>query len=75
MDRLRPLEVNCGWEARVQGECGIEFSDDLMTWMRFEFRQRGINRITGEPVMCTEFVPHAGTRREFMLEYRAKLEE
>ena len=32
----------------MQGECGIEFSDDLMTWLRFEFRQRGINRITGE---------------------------
>ena len=46
-----------------------------MTWMRWEQRVRGKSRETGEPVMCMEFVPHTGTRAEFMEEYIAKFEE
>jgi hypothetical protein len=36
---------------------------------------RGKSRETGEPVMCMEFVPHTGTRAEFMEEFIAKFEE
>ena len=46
-----------------------------MTWMRWEKRERSKDKETGEPVMCMEFVPHIGTREEFMEEFIAKFEE
>ncbi len=42
--------------------------------MRWEQRERGNNKETGEPSMCLEFVPHVGTRREFMEEFQAQYE-
>ncbi len=71
---LRPTIHHCGWRARCP-RCPIEYSKTLMTWMRWEQRERGKNRETGEPIMCMEFVPYTGTREEFMEEFIAKFEE
>ena len=55
----------CGWRVRNE-RCPVEWSNALMTWMRWEQRVRGKSRETGESVMCMEFVPHTATRAEFM---------
>jgi hypothetical protein len=63
-------EHKCGWKVAVADECNVEYRDAPWMWMRWEPRLRGINRETGEPVMCMEWVPHLGTRAEFMKEFR-----
>ena len=70
----RPPEKKCGWSAQILHECSVEYSDALWTWHRWEWRERGKNRETGESVLCIEFVPHIRTRREYMIEFRAKYE-
>jgi hypothetical protein len=65
----------CGWHVKVPKLCPVEYSTEkLLTWHRWEQRERGKNRDTGEPIMCSEFVPHIGTRAEFMWEFREQFE-
>ena len=64
----------CGWDVRIPKECPVEYSDALWSWHRWEQRERGKNRETGEAVTSMEFVPHIGTRAEFMREYRREFE-
>jgi len=72
---FRPEKVHCGWHVK-NPRCEVEWSTtEKITWMRWEQRERGKNRETGEAVMCAEFVPHTGTRAEFMEEFVAKFEE
>ncbi len=70
----QPGDVLCGWRVRTES-CPVEWSNALITWMRWEQRIRGKSRETGESVMCMEFVPHTGTRAEFMKEFIAKFAE
>ena len=64
----------CGWDVRITKECPVEYSDAPWSWHRWEQRERGKNRDTGEAITCMEFVPHIGTRAEFMREYRREFE-
>jgi hypothetical protein len=67
-------EHKCGWKVAVQDACKVEYGDVLWTWMRWGPRLSNKNRETGEPVMCMEWVPHLGTRAEFIKEFREQFE-
>jgi len=63
----------CGWGAKRGSRCVVEYSEvDWYTWMRWELKLRGKSRKTGEPVYAFEWVPHKGTRAEYMGELEAR---
>ena len=64
----------CGWAAKTSPSCMVECSDAPFWWKRWEPRETGRNRETGQSAMTMEFSPVSGTRKEFMAEFGAKLE-
>ena len=57
----------CGWQNVFGADCPVEASDASFTWNRWEQRLRGENE-EGKKFYSDEWVPHTGTRREFIAE-------
>lgn len=63
----------CGWLNVFGGHCPIEATNDAFTWHRWEPRLRGTND-EGKDFYSDEWVPHKGTRCEFLEEIRHAVE-
>lgn len=66
--------TRCGVEAKYP-KCPVENTEDKYWWSRWQPRETGVSRETGEPIFQMEFVPCCGTRAEFLEEYSAKFTE
>ena len=56
----------CGWHQT----CPTENSDNLYEWHRWEEVEYKIDEETGKPKTQIDFVPHRGTRKDFMGEFK-----
>lgn len=63
----------CGWLNVFGGQCPIEATNDTFTWHRWEPRLRSTND-DGKDYYSDEWVPHKGTRREFLEELQFAVE-
>jgi hypothetical protein len=66
--------VRCGFETKYP-KCPVEHTEDKYWWSRWQPRETGVSRETGEPIFQMEFVPCCGTRAEFLEEFSAKFTE
>lgn len=64
----------CGWEHVFGHDCPVESSDDLMDWWRWEPKLRSENA-EGKKFYSDEWVPHRGTRAEFLRELRTAIKD
>ena len=68
-----PLEA-CGWEHVFNADCPIDCSDDPFQWWVWRPMPRGVDE-AGKTTFSPEWMPHRGTRREFVIEFRSKARE
>lgn len=64
----------CSWENVFGKDCPVEASSDKFTWYRWEPRHRSTNA-EGKKFYSDEWVPHEGTRAEFIKELRAAIKD
>lgn len=69
---LREDDGACCGIAKRFPVCDVDNSDVMMKWFRWVPMERGKDS-SGAPYTCMEFVPHTGTRAEFLQEFREKL--
>lgn len=67
------MAIRCGWGLKYPN-CPVEHTEDTYWWQRWEPRETGVNKETGETNYSPEFVPCKGTRAEFLVEYQAQFE-
>ena len=65
----------CGFDRVFRQPCPMENNDEAMTWWRWEKRQRGVKKDSGEAFYSLEWVPHHGTRKEFWAEFLPALRD
>ena len=72
--RGQPTPGACGWEHIFGKDCPVEASSDKFTWRRWEPKLRSENA-EGKKFYSDEWVPHEGTRAEFLKELRASIKD
>ena len=72
--RGQPTPGACGWEHVFGKDCPVEASSDKFTWYRWEPKLRSENA-EGKKFYSDEWVPHEGTRAEFLKELRASIKD
>ena len=70
----QPCSDACSWANVFGVDCPVEASDDPFTWWRWEPRLRSVNA-EGKKFYSDEWVPYAGTRKEFIKELRAAVSD